>query len=59
MQRADAVYPHNFEIDSEIFKDDESKLKPKPTADIECIRTWLEVRSLHVNSAAIFFPINR
>ncbi len=24
------------------------KLKPKPAADVECVRSWLEVRSSHV-----------
>ncbi len=38
MPRADSGYPLNFGVDSEVFKDDESpKLKPKPTANSECV----------------------
>ncbi len=35
-------------INSWVFKDDGSKTDAKTTADIECVRSWLEVHSCHV-----------
>ncbi len=45
--KVDSGYPLNFMVNSWDFKDDESKLMPKPTADIECVHFWSEVRSWH------------
>ncbi len=50
MHRADAGYPHNFRIDSEVIKDEGPKLKLKPTTDIECVCSWSELSSSHAKN---------
>ncbi len=50
MSRVNSGYPHNFWSFPGFSRMISSKLKPKPTADIECVPSWLEVCSWHVQN---------
>ncbi len=47
MPRADSGYPHNFMVNSWVFKDDESKSDAKTNSRYRVCPLLLEVRSWH------------
>ncbi len=46
MPRARLGCPHNLGVNSRVFKDESPKLKPIPTADVKCVRSW-HVQNMH------------
>ncbi len=55
MSRADAGYPRNFEVDFEVFKDDESEIEAKTTF---LVRSLLLACKEHTQSSLLAHYVN-